>query len=107
MAEDLPADTTCLVVVFAAQGTQSWVAPRDLQLVGYSVNGTGGQVVSTDPTMTAAFVWTSQHIVDKLIAAQRSQFAIPSFTPLSWQVRKGDTIYFSADAQNEGYLYYL
>ncbi len=94
-----------------APSNQPWVVPQDLEIVGASFAagpvGNCNSIISKNPSLTIADLIGSQHIVDDLIAMFSADYTSPlGFIPLSWQARKGETIYFSADGVGYLAVYY-
>jgi hypothetical protein len=98
----------CLSAVFNASGQQSWTPDADVQLTGYSSYGQTGFTISLDQSISASSLFASQQITDKMIGAARAGGAgFFGYTPLDFQVRKGETVYFSADAGGALFLFYM
>jgi hypothetical protein len=98
----------CVVAIFAGTAVQKWTVPEDISIVGVVGSGDLSGVVSTDPTVTADGIVNTQQIVDNLIAFFRcASTASAGFIPLSWDARKDDSIYFSANNSGSIALFYL
>ncbi len=96
----------CVAFIFAGASTQSWTPDQDVSLIGFAKSGLT-MVVSMNPSLTATALVGQQQVVDHLIAAGTSASTAPlSYTPLSYQVGKGQTVYVSADGSGGLYLYY-
>jgi hypothetical protein len=101
-----------LAIRFIAAGQGSWTPDADVSLVGFYMMATSGiasLVVSEDPSLTvASVIAASNHLTDKLIVMGSSNNTAPTpYTPLSFQLGKGQTVYFSADSDVIGFLFYL
>lgn len=99
--------TNCIAAVFAGAAVQSWTPTADVTLVGASQRGDISTVISEDPTFTADQMVNTQQVVDRLIYAGSSNGTAPlAYTPLSFQLGKGQPIYFSANGAGAIFLFY-
>jgi hypothetical protein len=85
----------------------TYTCPEDLRLVG--VNGAGGIaiVVSNNPTQTASQIVNNAGVYDQLISYfQPASTAGQGFIPVSYDARKGQPIFVSADGAGTVSIYY-
>lgn len=103
----------CLVVICGgAPAILSWTPDNDYALVGaqFSANynvGSAALLMSNDPQVLVSDLIANQQVKDHVIAFFSSTYIAPlAYTPLSWEARKGQTIYFSATGASFFALYY-
>ncbi len=101
--------TRAASLFFGAVGVLTFVAPEDLTLVGFSFIGIGALatvVASSEPDLLAASTYGSTHITYGCVAGASCLQTAPVYTPLSWPMGVGDSLYFSADSAAMVWLYW-